>query len=103
MPTYEYESIAPKNACKHCRGRFEIMQPISAKPLTKCPECGASIKRVPSLPRPPQTPFLSGGNLAKKGLTKLTKNCDGKYEISGGQKSKKAESLASQLKKRGID
>ena len=103
MPTYEYESTSSKKHCKHCRGRFEVIQPISAKALTKCPECGAAIKRVPSLPRPPQTPFLSGGNLAKKGLTKLTKNCDGKYEISGGQKSKKAESLAAQLKKRGVD
>lgn len=103
MPTYEYESNSPTKSCKHCRERFEVFQAISDKPLSKCPECGGAIKRVPSLPRPPQTPFLSGGNLAKKGLTKLTRNCDGKYEISGGQKSKKAESLAAQLRKRGID
>ncbi len=103
MPTYEYESESPKKSCKHCRERFEVMQSISDKPLTTCPQCGAAIKRVPSLPRRPQTPFLSSGNLAQKGLTKLTKNSDGKYEISGGQKSKKAESLAAQLRKRGID
>jgi len=103
MPTYEYESEADKKGCKQCRQRFEVFQAISDKPLTKCPECGGAVRRVPSLPRPPQTPFLSGANLAQKGLTKLTKNCDGKYEVSGGQKSKKGESIEKHLRSRGID
>ena len=33
MPTYEYE-------CKNCEHRFDEFQPITAKPLKKCPECG---------------------------------------------------------------
>ncbi len=35
MPTYEYRC----NACKH---QFELFQPMTAKPVKKCPECGKS-------------------------------------------------------------
>ena len=103
MPTYEYESDSKRKGCKQCAQRFEVIQAISEKPLTQCPECGEPVKRVPSLPFRPQTPFMSGSNLAQKGLTKLTKNCDGKYEVSGGQKGKKGESIEKHLRGRGID
>jgi putative FmdB family regulatory protein len=33
MPTYEYE-------CDACGHTFELFQPITAKPIRKCPECG---------------------------------------------------------------
>jgi len=33
MPTYDY-------ICENCRLEFEEFQPITAKPLRKCPECG---------------------------------------------------------------
>jgi len=40
MPTYEY-------ICKKCGYEFEQFQPITAKPLSKCPECGkASLRRL---------------------------------------------------------
>lgn len=35
MPTYEYR-------CKACGHEFEEFQPISAKPIRKCPKCGKS-------------------------------------------------------------
>ena len=38
MPTYEYE-------CEKCGGAFERFQPITAKPLKKCPVCGGRVKR----------------------------------------------------------
>jgi putative FmdB family regulatory protein len=38
MPTYEYE-------CEKCGGTFERFQPITAKPLKKCPVCGGRVKR----------------------------------------------------------
>ncbi len=38
MPTYEY-------ACTKC-GRFEAFQKISEAPLTACPTCGGSVKRL---------------------------------------------------------
>jgi len=33
MPTYEYE-------CGACGHTFELFQPITAKPIKRCPECG---------------------------------------------------------------
>ena len=40
MPTYEY-------ACEACKHRFEQFQPITAKPVRKCPECGKpKVKRL---------------------------------------------------------
>lgn len=39
MPTYEYE-------CTSCSHAFEKFQPITAKPLTKCPECGKKVRRL---------------------------------------------------------
>src|SRR5215467_6604970 len=39
MPTYEY-------ACRECSNRFETWQKMTDDPLTTCPECGGSIRRV---------------------------------------------------------
>jgi len=39
MPTYEYE-------CTACGHRFEEYQSITAAPLTQCPACGGSVKRL---------------------------------------------------------
>lgn len=39
MPTYEY-------ACRECSNRFETWQKMTDDPLTNCPECGGSIRRV---------------------------------------------------------
>ena len=40
MPTYDYE-------CQKCQHTWELFQPITAKPVKKCPECGKpSARRV---------------------------------------------------------
>ena len=39
MPTYEYQ-------CKGCSHRFEIRQKMTDEPLTVCPECGGTIRRL---------------------------------------------------------
>ena len=39
MPTYEYQ-------CQRCKRRHEASQPITAKPLTKCPRCAGKLKRL---------------------------------------------------------
>jgi len=39
MPTYEYECVS----CKH---KFEILQPISEKPKSKCPKCGKKLRKL---------------------------------------------------------
>jgi putative FmdB family regulatory protein len=39
MPTYEYQ-------CKSCNHRFEIWQKMSDEPLTTCPQCSGTIRRI---------------------------------------------------------
>lgn len=39
MPTYEYE-------CLSCKHKFEVLQNITAKPKTKCPQCGKKLKKL---------------------------------------------------------
>ena len=39
MPTYEYQ-------CKSCDHRFEIWQKMTDEPLTVCPQCHGTIRRV---------------------------------------------------------
>lgn len=39
MPTYEYQ-------CKNCQHRFEVWQKMADEPLTVCPECQGTIRRV---------------------------------------------------------
>jgi putative FmdB family regulatory protein len=39
MPTYTYQ-------CDSCGHQFEAVQRFTDDPLTECPECGASIRRV---------------------------------------------------------
>ena len=39
MPTYDYQ-------CLNCKYTFEYFQPMSAEPLTECPKCKGSLKRM---------------------------------------------------------
>ena len=39
MPTYEYE-------CRSCQHRFEKVQSMSEDPVSVCPTCGGSVRRV---------------------------------------------------------
>ena len=46
MPIYEYESRRPDRGCERCRNPFEIIQGVSERPLSVCPECGRPVKKV---------------------------------------------------------
>jgi putative FmdB family regulatory protein len=39
MPTYDYK-------CLDCNYKFEYFQPMSSEPLSECPNCGGTLKRV---------------------------------------------------------
>ncbi|MDP8259718.1 MAG: zinc ribbon domain-containing protein [Candidatus Gygaella obscura] len=39
MPNYDYE-------CLSCEHKFEVFQGMNDKPLTKCPKCGKSVRRL---------------------------------------------------------
>ncbi|HEY3269051.1 MAG TPA: FmdB family zinc ribbon protein [Armatimonadota bacterium] len=51
MPTYVYE-------CRQCSDRFERMQKMSDPPVTACPECGGSVRKVMF---PPAIAFKGSG------------------------------------------
>ncbi|NQU05667.1 MAG: zinc ribbon domain-containing protein [Calditrichaeota bacterium] len=41
MPTYEYQ-------CDSCGFQFERLQPITAQPISECPECQGQVRRLVS-------------------------------------------------------
>ena len=50
MPLYEYEIVEGPDEGKV----FEIIQPLSEGPLTTHPETGAKVRKIMSVPGPPQ-------------------------------------------------
>jgi putative FmdB family regulatory protein len=46
MPIYEYQATTSKKGCRRCRKPFEALQGIKEAPLSACPECGGSVKRI---------------------------------------------------------
>jgi putative FmdB family regulatory protein len=66
MPTYEY-------TCRDCGHTFEIVQSMLDEPLTMCPECGGSLRKVFA---PPAISFKGSGF----------------YSTDHGQKKKSGES-----------
>jgi putative FmdB family regulatory protein len=65
MPTYEY-------TCRDCGHTFDIVQSMVDEPLTMCPECGGSLRKVFA---PPAISFKGSGF----------------YATDHGKKSKRAE------------
>lgn len=43
MPLYEYE-------CTKCSHRFEVIQKVGAKALTRCPKCRGKLRKLLSAP-----------------------------------------------------
>ncbi len=85
MPIYEYEHDDDHDGS--CELRFEVMQAMSATPLTECPECGgpchrvfssfATIKNEQAMMRPK--------NLERLGFTQFKRAGDGYYEKTCGE------------------
>ena len=80
MPIYEYEHDGEKS--DSCSERFEIMQSMTAEPLTHCPDCTHACHRVFSAfaVGSSNRSLLSPKNLEAKGFTQYTKAGDGHYE-----------------------
>ena len=78
MPTYEY-------LCRGCSHRFETWQKMSDEPLTICPECGGTIRRVL---------FPAGVVFKGSGFYKTDHNGSGSVASENGnaKKNEKAES-----------
>lgn len=98
MPIYNYRHVPyslpgdssaskGKSGCDKCLEGFEVIQKMSDPPVESCPECDASVKRVPSgfsvgKGGPPRN-LMSDSNLEKHGFTKLTKQRNGDYKVTG--------------------
>jgi putative FmdB family regulatory protein len=78
MPTYEY-------LCRVCSHRFETWQKMTDDPLTTCPECGGTIRRVL---------FPAGVVFKGSGFYKTDHNGSGSVvnENGNANKSEKTES-----------
>ncbi len=77
MPVYTY---AHKSSGGCRRGaEFEIVQPISAEALAKCPDCGCAVYRVIFPPLALRNPY-SDSDLKGMGFTKLVRRDRGVYE-----------------------
>jgi putative FmdB family regulatory protein len=83
MPTYEYR-------CRDCGHSFDIVQKMSDEPLTHCPECGGTLRKVFA---PPAISFKGSGFYAtdhgKKGKSSSSE---------GGSKDKDSKDAADTTK-----
>jgi putative FmdB family regulatory protein len=84
VPTYEY-------TCRDCGHTFEIVQSMWDEPLTMCPECGGSLRKVFA---PPAIAFKGSGFYATD-HGKRSKRSEGE----GGDKTAAGEKAEPTTKK----
>jgi putative FmdB family regulatory protein len=81
VPTYEY-------TCRDCGHTFEIVQSMWDEPLTMCPECGGSLRKVFA---PPAISFKGSGFYAtdhgKKAKRPSETTAASKDQASDGEKT----------------
>jgi putative FmdB family regulatory protein len=85
MPIYEY-------VCQKCGHHLEIMQKMSDKPLSKCPECKGKLEKIFS-----QTSFQLKGSgwyvsdYAGRGKSEKTDKADKTEKVEKTDKTDKAD------------
>ena len=85
MPIYEY-------TCQKCGHHLEVMQKMSDKPLTKCPECKGKLEKLFS-----QTSFQLKGSgwyvsdYAARGKTEKTEKSEKSEKADKSEKTDKAD------------
>ena len=82
MPTYDYK-------CIKCNHRFEIFQPMTAEPLSICPECGGDVKRLIGTGA---GPIFKGSGFYQTDYKNNTRNGKGSTSSSSKTAAKKASS-----------
>ena len=79
MPIYEYELC--DGECTVCGGQFTLRRPLSAAPLTHCPDCQKPVRKVIStFTSPMKLKPLSISDAKKAGFTVLKRSGKGEYE-----------------------
>ena len=84
MPIYEYEHTQDAPGCDE---RFETVQTMSSAPLTACPKCGKSCRRILSafgVNTKGAKGLLSSSNLERHGFTQYSRKGKGYYEKTAG-------------------
>lgn len=76
MPIYEYELC--EGDCAVCGGRFTLVRPLSAPPLTHCPACKKPVRKVLSTFNSPRR--VSFTDAKKAGFSVFKKIGKGEYE-----------------------
>lgn len=89
MPTYVYQVITDDDSEGEI---FEVVQRMSEPALTKHPETGEPVRRIPAAPIIPGNwsdhatkQKLSNQNLDRLGFTKYERAGDGKFEKKAGK------------------
>ena len=80
MPTYEYEAADPAKSCDTCRKGFELVRTLRAPPVTKCPGCGAPVRKIISAPALGRSASSLDDRAKSAGFTKLKRLGKGEYE-----------------------
>ncbi|MFN3729508.1 MAG: FmdB family zinc ribbon protein [Fimbriimonadaceae bacterium] len=83
MPIYEYEP--DDRECLMCDGRVEVLQSADEDPLTLCPWCGLSVRRVISRPSFKVKSGFSHDKAAERGFTTWKRTEFGKWEKVAGE------------------
>lgn len=84
MPTYVYATVMPDGTDG---ATFEVFQRLSDPTLTKHPETGKPVRRVPVAPQfqtSTEKSKLSNKNLDRLGFTKYERSGKGVYEKKAG-------------------
>lgn len=101
MPIYEYQ-------CRDCGHAFETMQRLAEAPLTECPQCKGSLKKLISAPAFQfkgsgwyVTDYSrsggGGGGGTDKGPGDASAKSEGAGKSEGGSEAKSGESSATKV------
>jgi putative FmdB family regulatory protein len=80
MPIREYQAKKNENSCSFCRDKFERFESMHEPPLAKCPECGAELARLISVPNVGTSQSGNDVRAKQAGFHKLKKMGKGEYE-----------------------
>ena len=86
MPFYTYQN-ATEDYCEYCHVGFDILQRLSAEPLSICPECLNAVKKVISAPYvvSGKAHLTTDKKAEQTGFTKYKRAGKGVYEKTAGK------------------
>ena len=85
MPMYTYQASGTQS-CPTCADVFEVRHGLDDPRLSRCPECGAPVRRVITPPALTSGgPDMSPANIERQGFTQYRKSGKGVYEKTAGK------------------